>query len=423
MIGEIKEYIGVWERNRIGLRKSGLRRNVMASLTDYLVWRGDITFDEVPLNVVDALLLSQVSYLNFQGIIGKTERKKECTLAQAAKRFWQLHTEEEFEDCLSFAVRSAGIMLREMAKTKRFRDLILCNYVNRNDLKLEEQFTAVEIILNKKESYISFGGTDDTLVGWKEDFNMCFLSPIPAQMDAKSYLESVLLGTGRKVYVGGHSKGGNLAVYSAVKCKKLFRRSILRVFNFDGPGFNKEFIESERYQDMKERIETWVPESSVVGMLLEHEEDYQVVKSSQNGFMQHDATSWEVLGAGFIEMPAVKQSSSRLAAGVKEWMSGLSPEELSQFGDRIYEVLTVTDAKTLADLNKDRWKSITAMLQSFNAMDKKTKDMLFDLIKAIMGINVKKEAPKKLEPEKVRETRNRRAVGAMLREKLPQNSH
>ena len=115
----------------------------MASLSDYLVWRGDITFDEVPLNVVDALLLSQMSYLNLQGIIGKTERKKECTLAQAAKRFWQLHTEEEFEDCLSFAVRSAGRLLRDMAKTKRFRDLVLRNYVNRNDLNLEEQFAEI----------------------------------------------------------------------------------------------------------------------------------------------------------------------------------------------------------------------------------------------------------------------------------------
>jgi len=395
----------------------------MANLSDYLIWRGDITFDEVSLNVVDALLLSQLSYLDLQGIIGAKERKKECTLAQASKRFWQLHTEEEFKECVSFSVRSAGVLLREMAKTKRFGSLVLRNYVNRNDVNIEEQFAALEIVLGRKESYISFGGTDDTLIGWKEDFNMCFLSPVPAQLDAKSYLESVLLGSGRKVYVGGHSKGGNLAVYSAVKCKKLFRRGILRVFNFDGPGFNKEFIESERYRDMKERIETWVPESSVVGMLLEHEEDYQVVKSSQNGFMQHDATSWEVLGAGFIEMPAVKQSSRRLAAGVKEWMSGLRPEELEKFGEKIFEVLTATDAKTLADLNKDRWKSITSILHSFSSMDKKTKDMMFDLIKAMVTANVKKELPKKSEAEDEKEAGNSSSVRTIGRKKLPENSH
>ena len=395
----------------------------MASLSEYLAWRGDITFDEVSLTVVDALLLSQLSYLNLQGIIGKTERKKECTLAYAAKRFWQLHTEEEFADCVSFAVRSAGILLREMAKTNRFRDLVLRNYVNRNDLTLEEQFTALEIVLGRRESFISFGGTDDTLIGWKEDFNMCFLSPIPAQLDAKSYLESVLLGGGRKVYIGGHSKGGNLSVYSAVKCRKLFRRNILRVFNFDGPGFNREFIESERYQEMKERIETWVPESSIVGMLLEHEEDYRVVKSSQNGFMQHDVTSWEVLGAGFIRLPAVKESSRRLAAGVKDWMRGLSPEELSQFGERIYEVLTVTDAKTLADLNKDRWKSVTAIIQSFSTVDKKTKEMLFDLLKAMVAANIKIDLPKKNEIIEVKHIGQKESVRPIGRKKVPGNSH
>lgn len=397
----------------------------MASLSEYLVWRGDITFDEVPLNVVDALLLSQLSYLDLRGIIGKTERKKECTLSQAARRYWQLHTEEEFKECVSFAVRTTGILLREMAKTKRFGDLVLRNYVNRNDVVGEEQFAALEIVLGKRESFISFSGTDDTIIGWKEDFNMCFLSPIPAQTDAKEYLEEILLdGLHRKVYIGGHSKGGNLAVYSAVTCKKLLRRNILHIYNFDGPGFNQEFIRSERYQGMKGLIETWVPESSIVGMLLEHEEDYQVVKSSQNGFMQHDATSWEVLGAGFIEVPAVKQSSKRLAAGVKEWMSGLRPEELAEFGERIYEVLTVTDAKTLAELNKDRLKNVTAIIQSFHTMDKKTKDMLFALVKAMVAANIKIELPKKTEgkvekkPEPVKEP-----ILIAGRKKVPRNSH
>lgn len=391
----------------------------MASLSDYLAWRGDITFGEVPLNVVDALLLSQLSYLDLRGIIGKTERKRECTLAQASRKYWELHTEEEFKDCVAFAVRTAGELLREMAKTRRFAGLILQNYVSRNDAAAEEQFAALEIVLGKKESFVSFGGTDDTLVGWKEDFNMCFLSPIPAQNDAKAYLEDILLGGGRKVYIGGHSKGGNLAVYAAVKCKKVFSRNVLRIYNFDGPGFNKEFIESVRYQEMKELIETWVPESSVVGMLLEHEEDYQVVKSKQNGILQHDVTSWEVMGPGFIKLPAVKQRCRRLAAGVKEWMRDLSPKELEVFGERIYEMLTVTDAKTLADLNRERFKNITAIIRSFNTLDKKTKDMLFDLIKAMVAANIKRELPKRAEAEEAKKIENKEAVVFAGRKKLP----
>ena len=367
----------------------------MAGLSDYLIWRGDITFDEVPLNVIDALLLSQLSYVDFRGIIGGAEEKKECTLEQASRRYWETHTEKELEKCVSFALRTAGVLLREMAQTKRFSGLVLRNYVNRIDMTAQEQFAALEIMLGRKESFISYRGTDDSLVGWKEDFNMCFLSPVPAQTDAKFYLEQVLSDGGRKVYIGGHSKGGNLAVYASVTCKKAFQRNILRVFNFDGPGFNRDFIESIRYQEMKGLIETWVPESSVVGMLLEHEEDYHVVKSKQIGILQHDVTSWEILGAGFIMLPAVKQSSIRLAAGVKEWMRGLQPEELENFCDRMYEVLTATEAKTLADLNKDRLKSATSIIHSFGSIDKKTRDMLFTLVKAVLVPGKKTEAPKK----------------------------
>ncbi len=368
----------------------------MADLSEYLIWRGDITFEQIPLNVVDSLLLSQLSYLDLRGIIGKNEKRQEGTLAEVSKRYWELHTEEELEKHVSFALRTAGVLLRKMAQTKRFANLKLCNAESRLDETGEEQFAALEIVLTEKESYISYSGTDDTLVGWKEDFNMCFLSPVPAQTDARIYLEQVLSGSGRRVYVGGHSKGGNLAVYAAVKCKKVFRGNILRVYNFDGPGFQREFIESERYRQVKELIETWVPESSVVGMLLEHEEDYHVVKSKQNGLMQHDVTSWEVLGTEFVKRPNVRLSSRRLAAGVKEWMNGLKPDELEFFCDCMYEVLTATEAKTLADLNKARLKNVTMILRSYNTIDKKAKDMLFALIKAMVATNVKLELPQKV---------------------------
>lgn len=367
----------------------------MASLSDYLTWRGDITFDQVPLTTVDALLLSQLSYLDLRKIIGEMERKQECTLSQAAEQYWKLHTEEELENYVSFALRTAGVLLREMAATKRFGDLLLRNYVRRIDVDVQEQFAALEIVLGKKESFVSFSGTDDHLVGWKEDFNMCFLSPIPSQTDALAYLQEVLQGSTRKVYVGGHSKGGNLSVYASVKCKRTLRKHILRVYNFDGPGFEKPFMESERYQEMKELIETWVPESSIVGMILEPDEAYQVVKSTQSGFMQHDATSWEVLGSEFISVPEVKKSSKRMAVGLKEWMSGLRKDELEFFFDKMYEVLESTEAKTLADLNKDRWKSITTIVRSYSNMEKKAKDMMLAFVKAIVTANVKPERPSK----------------------------
>lgn len=395
----------------------------MASLSDYLVWRGDITFEQVPLTVVDALLLSQLSYLDLTGVIGENEKRKECTLLQASERYWKLHTEKELSLSVSFALKTAGLLLRKMAKTKRFANLVLRNYVRRIDAVAEEQFEALEVVLGKRESFISYGGTDDTLVGWKEDFNMCFLSPIPAQTDALLYLERVLDDSLRKVYLGGHSKGGNLSVYAAVKCKKLASRRILNVYNFDGPGFTRSFIENSRYLDMKDKIETWVPESSIIGMLLEHEEDYQVVESNHVGILQHDVTSWEVQGAEFVKLPDVKVGSKRLAVGVKEWLSGLQPEELEYFCDCIFDVLTATDAKTLAELNKDRWKSITGIIRSYNAMDKKAKDMLFALLKAMVATNMKMELPKRADLKTEKKTERREAPVSVGRKKLPENQH
>ena len=395
----------------------------MASLSDYLMWRGDITFEQVPLNVVDALLLSQLSYLDLTGIIGEKEKRKECTLLQASERYWKLHTEEELGQSVSFALKTAGLLLREMAKTKRFADLILRNYVRRIDTVAEEQFEALEVVLGKRESFISYGGTDDTIVGWKEDFNMCFLSPIPAQNDALLYLEKVLDDSLRKVYLGGHSKGGNLSVYAAVKCKKLASRRILNVYNFDGPGFTRAFIESSRYLDMKDKIETLVPESSIIGMLLEHEEEYQVVESNHVGILQHDVTSWEIQGAEFVKLPDVKAGSKRLAVGVKEWLSDLSPEELEYFSDCIFDVLTATDAKTLGELNKDRWKSITGIIRSYNAMDKKAKDMLFALLKAMVATNIKIELPKKAELKLEKKAEKKETPTITGRKKLPLNQH
>lgn len=374
----------------------------MASLTEYLNWRGDITFEQDSLNAIDALLLSQLTYLNLTGIVGVGEDV--CTLEQATKRFWELHTEEELKQCVAFAVRKAGELLSAMAKTKRFSGLVLRNYECRLDRKAEEQFAALEIVLGENESFISFAGTDDTLVGWKEDVNLSFLFPIPSQAHAAEYLERFFLGRETKLYIGGHSKGGNLSVYSSVNCSKEIQENIVRVYNFDGPGFMKGFIESDGYLAMRGVVETWVPESSFVGMLLEHGEDYQVVKSSQNGFLQHDATSWEVQGTEFIKLGEVNQGSIQMAQGIKDWVDGLSPEELENFFAHVYKVLTVTDAKTLAELNRDRFKSVRSMIHSFHGLDKKNKEIMYALVKNVITASVKKKSLTRIEE------RNKRRV-------------
>ncbi len=180
-------------------------------------------------------------------------------------------------------------------------------FVSIIDEVAEIQFSAVTVELDDETVYIAYRGTDDTLVGWKEDLNMSFMDVVPAQAEALAYLEQVLHKHDyRKVYIGGHSKGGNLAVYAAVHVEDILQSSIVEVFNNDGPGFKDNILSKQQYMNISDRITTLVPQNSVVGLLLEHDETYQVVKSSQSsGIMQHDGFSWEVLGNDFIYLPSL----------------------------------------------------------------------------------------------------------------------
>ena len=271
----------------------------MGTLFDYLDWRGDLSFADVPLNEVDSLIFTQLSYVNFDGILSENLDDKPISLRDAVRQYLKKHKGET--PYLGKIVPSAILSLAaKAAKCARYANVKMLGYTNHIDQKTQKQFSAVTFFPPKAPAYVAYRGTDDTLVGWKEDFNMSFLQPVPAQIEAVAYLESVAPYLTEKFFVGGHSKGGNLAVYAAVKCSPALQERIISVYNNDGPGFDRAFIESVDYKNLRAKIRTIVPESSVVGMLLEHEESYDVIKSHATGLLQHDGCSWEVLGGKFI---------------------------------------------------------------------------------------------------------------------------
>ena len=185
----------------------------MGNIMDYLDWRGDITFEQSPFNEVDNVILAQLAYVNFRDIIPSPEEKRSITLKEASQMFFDMYTENELKQDKSFLMKKA-------AASKRFGNLILSNYVDTVDETLEKQFGAFHIRISPKHTYVVFRGTDDTLVGWKEDFNMSFIMPVPSQEAAVEYINSTCQYIRGRLYIGGHSKGGNLAIYSAVKCSE-----------------------------------------------------------------------------------------------------------------------------------------------------------------------------------------------------------
>ena len=201
----------------------------------------------------------------------------------------------------------------KMAASRRFSDLTLCAYVSRTDEETQTQFSALTILLSDKTAYIAFRGTDDTIVGWKEDFNLAFLPVVPAQKMAAEYLSAAAAALpSHPLRVGGHSKGGNLAVYSAVFCGEAVQNQLMRVYNNDGPGFRTSLLGLPEHRRVADKITTILPESSVVGMLLEHEERYEVVRSTQSGLWQHDGFSWQVRGERFEHLPDLTEGGISL---------------------------------------------------------------------------------------------------------------
>ena len=351
----------------------------MATLFDYLDWRGDLPFSAVPLNEVDNLILSQIAYMDWADIVPRDASVAPISLLTATRKYLKLHKGEAPylgkivpPDIVSLTARAA--------KSRRFGDLQLTCYINRINDETQSQFSALTALLHDEIGAVIFRGTDDTLVGWKENFNMSFLQPVPAQLQAVDYLEQVLSDFPHDFYVGGHSKGGNLAVYAAVKCDPQIKDRLLTVFNNDGPGFSRDFIEGGDYLDLRGKIRTIVPHSSVVGMLLEHEETYEVVKSNAVGILQHNGFSWEVMGGQFIHLDTVSGESRRFDSSLKEWLGGMSAEERENFVDSIYETVTAVGAKTLTELTADKVK----LVKAWGTLDAKSRSVILKCLSLLI---------------------------------------
>lgn len=321
----------------------------MANIIDYLMWRGDLTFKRDPLNEIDGAVLSRLTYQRFE-MLEKSPEK--MTLSEAVGKILLIPDIEEktlFKDDYAF--------MKEIIKTERFKNLIILNYIDIIQKENQTQFSAITLLDRECGILLVFyRGTDNTIVGWKEDFNMAFVTPLPGQIKAVEYLEAMSGKGSGKIYVGGHSKGGNLAVYAAAFAPTDVQKKIERVFNYDGPGFDETIIKEGGFDRIKDRISTYVPQSSVVGMLLEHEEDYTIVHSERTFIMQHDLYSWDVTGKNFLILEKVDDSSRFVDQTLKDWLKNMDKEEREAFVEGIFTVMEKGNYSTLREM-KENWLS------------------------------------------------------------------
>ena len=389
----------------------------MANILDYLDWRGDLTLLASPFNEVDALLLAELSFIEFEGIVPPPELGHGLRLRDAASSYFARRKNRRADMGL-LVPGDIPAMLRAMADSRRFGDMMVNAFEERIDEALEQQFAAVTIDLGDGTVYVSFRGTDDTLVGWKENLNMSFLAEVPAQERAAQYLARIARQyPDRKLRVGGHSKGGNLAIYSAVKCAEEIQNRIVGVYNNDGPGFLSDLSATAEHQRIAERIHTVVPQSSVVGLLLEHEKNVQVVHSTYEGIMQHDGFSWEVKGTQFVHLDGFSREGKLLDETIDAWSAQLSPQQRESFADALYEVLTATGARTLSELGGERLKSAVSMLKSYKNLDRETRRALSGALGLLLRLGAK-NVLENAQSEREKEMERLRAALRRQKEKL-----
>lgn len=349
----------------------------MANVFDYITWRGDITMLQDGLNEVDALIFSRLAYLPFDGIVNE-DLSVSVSLQDAAEKvaFSNYTAPYKYLD-------DDEKLLNTISKAPRYKDIKISGYIHLVDQQAEEQFSAIVFRITENLAFVAFRGTDTSIVGWKENFNMSFMAPVPAQKDSVRYLEKVAESLPCHLAIGGHSKGGNLAVYSAVFCSQTTQDRIVAVYNNDGPGFNADLITEQGFIHLKDKIHTFVPQSSVVGMLMERREPYITIKSTESSLYQHNLYSWEIQGGHFVYVDDTTDGSKFVDQTIKSWLRQMDKNQLEEFVEAIFGILEDTEVTNTNEFSENWYASAKALAKSLYNTDPSAQQALsqaFDLL-------------------------------------------
>lgn len=356
------------------------------TIQDYLRWRGDLSLAVDTFNEVDSVILSMICFMDFAGIVPAPGESGTVMLRDAMERF----------DRMPEKNRRFGIIIpndtlelaQQAAQSVRFGDAELFAFQNIIDETREMQFAAMTFRLSDGTLFAAFRGTDDTIVGWKEDFNMTFMSHVPAQDEAARYLNWVALQYPGGIRTGGHSKGGNLAIWSVVHAGPNVQSRVIRAYSNDGPGFSKAMLESPEYHMMRDKCITFVPQSSLVGMLMEHDENYQIIRSAQTGLLQHDPFSWDVERNHYTYLTERSAFGEHSDAAMRIWINSMSAEEKQTLVRDLFAVLESTGAKTLTELTEGGLKYLSIMRKTIAGYDKTRRKNMNQLLARLISAQI-----------------------------------
>jgi len=332
-------------------------------LIGYIKRFGNDSFDDYPLNEIDSMVICQLTYFDFSNT-------PVCNIDLN-------YTLKEFLNNDYQKTRVKGIwnpkkndlFARILKSARRYYNMHIGFYNNIIDKETEKQFSACTFQLSNELYYICYRGTDASFVGWKEDFNLGYLENIPSQLMAVTYFENFAKNYPGKYYIGGHSKGGNLAIYAGVMCQQDYQSKIITIFNHDGPGFLPDFYQKVEYGMIKDKIEKTIPKESIVGLLLEQSEDYKVVSSKSILLLQHDLFKWEIEENHLKYVQNVTKFSKHTRNSVNNWIMEMDVETREVFINTIYSLITETNAEYISQFLKHGIKNIFIIHKKLKGLD------------------------------------------------------
>lgn len=361
----------------------------MENIVDYLKSIKDLLFEEKPFNELDALVLSRLSYIDFRSILKSTKYWSKKKLTDVIN---EIFIEKEKSN-YRFRLKEDMQLLDVLRSSLRYRECYIKSYVYDTVIEEVKQFSAVTFINEEpkqKYMFIAFKGTDGTVTGRKEDFNMAYLETVPAQIEAAKYLKKITRFSSYKtIYVGGHSKGGNLAVYAASQARKNIQNNIKEIYSFDGPGFKDDFLETEGFINIHEKISLFAPQSSIIGRLLSRNYKTYIVQSKKKLLYQHNIYNWKIENNDFVKLDKFTFLSNKIDKVLKDSLSKTTIEERKAIVDELFDIVKDLSKDDVIDFGDGMLDFFKRFKNTFKGKSKETQELILALF-----TKSKEESPK-----------------------------
>ena len=348
----------------------------MKNMLDYIKGFGHVSFEERAFSEIDALVLTELEYLPLEKVVPSDENGENFVTVKEIAEYMQEHKQELFDENPMMITQERHEVSQVIADAPRFQSLKFFGVVSEWDKDTTKQFAAVTVEVEPSVRLVVFRGTDETLIGWKEDFLMTYSPLVAAQTDAKEYLAKQASLWGGDLMISGHSKGGNLAIYAAATQEEDVQLRIVDIFCFDSPGLYRSVLETKGYQNIVPLAMRYIPQDSLVGLMLESEVPYVIVKSNATGAMQHSAMTWEIEDGQFIKMEKLTKNSQLNDQTFKKWTESVSDEDLELFWNVFFELLFTAGIDTVNDLYGQFMHYVQEFLKAAGEMDEEKREML-----------------------------------------------